>query len=455
MKIQELKTTDASNIKPCELVSNYLIAERNGMTFKKWIAQFEYQNEREIEKAIKEFTYAITADIYMSNKRNATDDPFSFVIYKRFFKLATDISRFDKFANVTAHEIWNGGYRQQQIKQNFDNLMAEPATQTFDEVSCKLQQIYGLTPIEIEKIRFFVAQTKAREKFPNSLRRMLYIWGDTKMTGKTTCANTIAAILNGYTNISNAADFTTTLTNEMQIKSFAVPRISITTCCVMDECFYADMGKTYADFKRFLTSSDGRARLPYGQEFEWHGVPNYIATSNDPLRKFIKDWNDRRYLSVEFRNKPTQDLTFSQIYDLWLDFVKLTEEPDDWKVWADAIFDAAEEMGERTEIANEFIVELQSDYFVEYLESRRTGGANDKITLKVFVDYFARDIGNIEAHKRKNEIEKAVLSVFGDRYSTTNYWRLPALKETLNKLKEQNTRSIDIVDLDDALSFPF
>jgi hypothetical protein len=81
------------------------------------------------------------------------------------------------------------------------------------------------------------------------------------------------------------------------------------------------MGKTYADFKRFMTSSGGRSRLPFGQEFAWEGYPNYVATSNDPLRKFIKDWDDRRYLSIEFKTQPTERLEFDTIYELWRIFI--------------------------------------------------------------------------------------------------------------------------------------
>lgn len=452
MKITDYKAEGGDVQRPCELVTQYLMSEQRGVSFRQWIAGFDFDTAAEIELAVKKFAYTLTGDTYMAQSRLSKDDPFSFIIYRRFLKLATDISRFDKYAAALAREIWNGGYRQKQLKARFETLVNKHvAIDTFAAVCEKIKGIYALTDEDIKKIAFFVEQVKSGCKFPNSLRRMLYIWGDAKMTGKTTVANTLVAILNGEPDIENAHEYATTLTTEMQIRSFAVPRISVARCCVMDECFYADMGKTYADFKRYLTSSNGRARLPYGQEFEWHGQPNYIATSNDPLRKFIKDWNDRRYLSVQFKQKPAKDMTFAEIYDLWLDFVCLSKEPDNWKELADSLFDAAEEVGERTEVAEEFVVELQQSMFADFLRARRSGQANDRITLKVFVDYFAQSIGNVEAHKRKSEIERAVEQVFGKRYSTTNYWLLPRLIETLNNLQQSETAQID--DENDDIDF--
>jgi predicted P-loop ATPase len=228
----------------------------------------------------------------------------------------------------------------------------------------------------------------------------------------------------------------------MQIKSFAVPKISECNAVLMDECFYADMGKTYADFKRFITSSNGRARLPYGQEFEWQGQPNYIATSNDSLRKFIKDWSDRRYLSVEFKHKPSEQLTFNEIKAIWADFVLNSTRTKDWAAWADELAPISEEKGDRTEVTEELEIELQKLQFIEWLLAMQTpskgaNNAQNRVSLKTFVDYFAQGMGTVEAHKRKSEIEAAVLKVYGARYSTTNYWLLSTLQETAQRLKNE------------------
>lgn len=243
----------------------------------------------------------------------------------------------------------------------------------------------------------------------------------------------IVSILNGDMDETNIARYSTTLSNEMQIKNFAVPKISECNVCLMDECFYADMGKTYTDFKRFMTSSNGRARLPFGQEFEWIGQPNYVSTSNDPLKKFIKDWNDRRYLSIHFVDKPRVKMLFEEIKELWSDFIFNSRQVKPFEEWALEIDPISEEQGERDIIANEFETELRKSNMTKRIidipEPANKSGADNKVTMKTFVDWFSESIGSVEAHKRKNEIEAAVIAVYGDRYSTTNYWRLTDLQD--------------------------
>ena len=46
-------------------------------------------------------------------------------------------------------------------------------------------------------------------------------------------------------------------------------------------------------------------------------------------------------------------------------------------------------------------------------------------------------MGVNEAHKRKSEIEAAVIKVFGQRYSTTNYWLLSVLQDRAQQLKNE------------------
>jgi predicted P-loop ATPase len=261
-------------------------------------------------------------------------------------------------------------------------------------------------------------------------------------TGKTTSATMLVSLLNGDTNEANIARYSSTLANEMQVKSFAVPKISECNAVLMDECFFADMGKMYADFKRFITSSNGRARLPYGQEFEWTGQPNYIATSNDSLQKFIKDWSDRRYLSVEFKAKPTERLDFDEIKALWASFVLNSTCDKDWSTWAEELAPVSEEKGDRTEVTEELEIDLRKLAMIERIlalstPSKSPACAQNHVALKTFVDWFSESMGTVEAHKRKAEIEAAVIKVYGARYSTSNYWLLSNLQDTAQKMKNE------------------
>lgn len=444
MKLTKYNTTDGGRENPCELVSAFMLWEREGGTLSSWLEQFDFDTREEIEKAIRLFIRTVTLDDYMRKKHLDEENPYAAAVFTRYSKIMTDANRLDKYPVSLSGEIWHGGFSRKRLESRTAALFGSvtPDASKYAEACERIKRVYSLTDVDVEKIHFFVEQTKAGDKFPNSLRRMLYIWGSTMKTGKTTSATMLVSLLNGDTDESNIARYSSTLANEMQVKSFAVPKISECNAVLMDECFFADMGKMYADFKRFITSSNGRARLPYGQEFEWTGQPNYIATSNDSLQKFIKDWSDRRYLSVEFKAKPTERLSFEEIKALWAAFVLNSQRTKDWSAWADELAPVSEEKGDRTEVADELEIDLRKLDMLERVLAMNTptkspASAQNHVALKTFVDWFSESMGVMEAHKRRAEIEAAVIKVYGERYSTTNYWLLTSLQETAQKLKNE------------------
>lgn len=443
-KLTQYNTTDGGRENPCELVSAFMLWEREGGTLSSWLEQFDFDTREEIEKAIRLFIRTVTLDDYMRKKHLEEENPYAAAVFTRYSKIMTDANRLDKYPVSLSGEIWHGGFSRKRLESRTAALFGSvtPDASKYAEACERIKRVYSLTDVDVEKIHFFVEQTKAGDKFPNSLRRMLYIWGSTMKTGKTTSATMLVSLLNGDTDESNIARYSSTLANEMQVKSFAVPKISECNAVLMDECFFADMGKMYADFKRFITSSNGRARLPYGQEFEWTGQPNYIATSNDSLQKFIKDWSDRRYLSVEFKAKPTERLSFEEIKALWAAFVLNSQRTKDWSTWADELAPVSEEKGDRTEVADELEIDLRKLDMLERVLAMNTptkspASAQNHVALKTFVDWFSESMGVMEAHKRRAEIEAAVIKVYGERYSTTNYWLLTSLQETAQRLKNE------------------
>lgn len=434
-------STVSSTSNPCELVSNFMLWEQDGGTLQSWLEQFEFDSREEIEKAIRLFIRTVTLDDYMRRKHLAEENPYAAAVFTRYSKIMTDANRLDKYPVTLSGEIWHGGFSRKRLEERTAALFTkQPDAAKFKDACERLMRVYSLSEMDIKKLHFFVEQVKAGETFPNSLRRMLYIWGAEMKTGKTTSATMLVSLLNGDTNENNIAHYSSTLAQEMQVKSFAVPKISECNAVLMDECFFADMGKMYADFKRFITSSNGRARLPYGQEFEWTGQPNYVSTSNDSLRKFIKDWSDRRYLSIEFKHKPTEKMTFAQIKSLWADFVLNSTRTKSWSEWADELAPMSEEKGDRTEVTEELEIDLRKLNFIERIlalttPSTSSSNSQNRIALKTFVDWFSESMGVVEAHKRKAEIEAAVLKVYGPRYSTTNYWLLSELQRKAYDMK--------------------
>lgn len=443
-KITKYSTTDGGRTNPCELVSAYLLWEQDGGTLASWLQTFDFDTRDEIERAIRLFIRTVTMDDYMRLKKLDEINPYASAIFTRYNKIMTDANRLDKYPVTLSGEIWHGGFCRKRLEARTAALFNSvvPDQDKFAQACERIKRVYSLTDTDVEKMHFFVEQVKAGDKFPNSLRRMLYIWSAEMKTGKTTSATMLVSLLNGDPDYGNIARYSSTLATEMQVKSFAVPKISECNAVLMDECFFADMGKMYADFKRFMTSSNGRARLPYGQEFEWTGQPNYIATSNDSLRKFIKDWSDRRYLSVEFKSKPTERLDFAEIKQLWADFVLNSTRTKEWSAWADELAPMSEEKGDRTEVTEELEIDLRKLEMLERVlalntPSKSPACAQNHVALKTFVDWFSETMGVMEAHKRKAEIEAAVIKVYGARYSTTNYWLLSALQESAQNMKNE------------------
>lgn len=447
MKINELsKNNDKGNREPSQLVGMLIAAMEQHQSIGDFMQQFDFDSEEEMKVAIADTIAAVYCDEYMRDKNLQAAEPLRYAIYARAKKIMMDANKLKSFPASVAGEAWVR-YSHDRMKQRcldmWGNVEADEAL--FVDTCERIKHIYQLTDTDIDKMRFFVEQVKAGGNFPNSLRRMLYIWGDAKKTGKTTSATMLVSILNGDEDENNISRYSSKLSDEMQIGGFKVPRIAQCNCVLMDECFFADMGKVYSDFKRFLTSSDGRARLPYGQEFVWHGRPNYVSTSNDPLSQFIKDWDDRRYCSIEFKAKPTEKLDFPEIKALWKSFVVNSTPADTWQRWSDRLMETAEEIGSRTVAKNEYEVELRQARFYAYITQMSGGSkwsADNRVTLKKIIAYFSEIDGVAQAAKNRDEIRKAMVSVFGEtavvNKKQSNFWFLDELKEKVEEIRNDN-----------------
>ena len=68
IKISKYDTTDGGTQNPCELVSAFLLWEKDGGTLQSWLEQFEFDSRDEIEKAIRLFIRTVALDEYMRRK---------------------------------------------------------------------------------------------------------------------------------------------------------------------------------------------------------------------------------------------------------------------------------------------------------------------------------------------------------------------------------------------------
>ena len=444
MKITDYNAKNSNSDRPSDLAAAFIAASERGDTMVTFLSQFDFDSREEIERAIVELCRAMCDDKWLGSKQTQTSIPSMRCLLRRFTDIFGKQSQIDKYPAAISGEMWHGNYARMKREKLVSSIFDRERNLTrYNAARERLTACYGLSDIDEKKLHFFVCQVRAGREFPDSLRRMLYIWGKQKKTGKTTMAKALVCVLNGSDDIEGYAYFCTTLQIEMQIKGFSVPKIAECRCAMMDECFFADMSKVYADFKKLITGRDGSARFPYGQEFRWQGLPNYISTSNEPLVNFIKDWNDRRYLSINFESEPRENMTDSEVMELVKEYC--VNAPDiDFHDFADDIFDAADERGEQTERADEFALDLQKEDFLAYINSANYVAGNkfatdNKISCKFFVDYFARQMGN-EAQKRRKEITKAAEDVFGERYMG-RFWLLDDLRKRADELKHMQYES--------------
>ena len=130
----------------------------------------------------------------------------------------------------------------------------------------------------------------------------------------------------------------------------------------------------------------------------------------------------------------------------------------------DNIAASANEIGERQERSDEFEIELKRSEFLDMVISKvcmsdRVSSSDNHVSLKFFVDYFAAQIGATEAQKRREEIERAVLNVYGERYSTQTYWLLSDIKKRAQDLKRAIIYGEDsetlTVESEESIKLPF
>ena len=432
MKITDYNATNSTSDRPSDLAAAFIAANDKGETMVAFLSRFDFDSQDEIRCALIDLCKAICDDKFLGAKQTQAAIPSMKCLLRRFTDIYSKQAQIDKYPQAIAGEMWHGDYartkREKVVSRMFD---CERDLTRYNAAYERLVACYGLSEMDEKKMHFFVCQVRAGREFPDSLRRMLYLWGRTKKTGKTTLAKALVCVLNGSEDMEEYTKFSTDLQTEMQIKTFSVPKIAECRCAMMDECFFADMSKVYADFKKMITERDGSARLPYGQEFQWKGLPNYISTSNEPLVAFIKDWNDRRYLSINFESEPRQTMTDVEVIELVKEYC--VNAPDiDFHEWAAELYKKANEKGEKTERAEEFALEMQKEEFLSYIKNAtyiagNRFAADNRISAKWFVDFFVRSMG-AEAHKRRSEILEAARMVFGDKYND-RFWLLDDLRK--------------------------
>lgn len=192
----------------------------------------------------------------------------------------------------------------------------EQAQEAHFKARAKIAAVYHLKEQEMCCLDYFVRQCLCGLPSP-SLRRAVYIWGDLKMTGKTTFAKALARALNG-----GEAAPESSIGVELQFGQFDRPAALEAVAVVMDEAFVGvNSSRYYSKMKTALTSGVCTVNVKFGEPVTASVSRNYIFTSNNPPSSVIDDGRDRRFNCIEFKSRPER-MTDSEVQEMAAAYVK-------------------------------------------------------------------------------------------------------------------------------------
>lgn len=435
MKIKEINI-NSSGLEECELLN--MCKQLGGVTvdWSKILRGFDFESEAEIIDAVIYIAEVAQVDNFISQKKNRDFDTFADNIYRQVKQKTGRAGELQKFASVVAAECWNNHFAPMELSQKvFERFNVERDSNKFNAAAATLKKVFNLNTVDVDKLKWFAIQCREGAKFPSKQRMMLYLWGELNETGKTTLAEMFAAALNGMNwEEDDTAPLYATLDNELQFERFAIPKVVRYRCCVADEIFFKDMGKSYPKFKTFLTKNGGTYEVKFGGTFNWTGYPNYFATSNYPLTNFIQDMQDRRFLEIKL-SKKSNKIKLSELWSAVLDFCINAERRESWADERERLGYDLITIGTRAVEVAEFEIFLRQPFFVVALrdlpQDLFTTGNSNRITTAKIISILERN--GVKCDKKRFEVERAAMNVFGQKYNERlGFWLLPDMIKTLD-----------------------
>ena len=285
----------------------------------------------------------------------------SFPVLSNFFYYCQRLDRSGKIASEAesiADISWNGVICRRNLAENVAKIFKEkPDKQKYLDAVSKIRKIWGFTEKEVDAIRYYVCQVR-HEKHNPSMNKCIYLWSKSKQTGKTTIARAIVTILNGD-KFDYYGKYESTLSTEMSYNEHDLPLSALYNAVLLDEAMPKDTKKSYGAIKRVLTSSSCNYNPKFRQVINIKCKRFYFFTSNDDIIDFVQDDSERRFFAINIEAKPEQ-LSFDDIYSLWLQFCTNATPEGDWQKWYDS-FDFVDGLATKdcNEIKNEIL--LNSD----------------------------------------------------------------------------------------------
>ena len=338
--------------------------------------------------------------------------------------LGRNIDVMEKWVDGTTNQYWFGVNAVNCITRRFEKLMAvEQTPAAWRNAILGLKDAFHFTDLQIEMLRYFICQTK-EYNCPASLNKALYFWGKGKGTGKTTIAATIVSILNGEKDHFNIRNYKSTLAQELQFQTFVAPMICSCRAVLLDEAMPKDSSKSYDTLKERITADGAKVRFIHKNQVDLAAKANYVFGSNHPLSYFVQDESERRFLEFHIEKK-FKELTYSEIYNLFLHFIQQCKREKDWQVWYDEMAKDTEVKGLESRNINDIRSYFQIPGFKVAVEN---------CGAQVSVGTFYKWVAEFEKNVSKQSILECVIDTFGVEYRPS-LWKRTDILATLAKIK--------------------
>lgn len=339
--------------------------------------------------------------------------------------IGRNVDNLEKWSEGTANQLWFGKYALDCITEKFNELMkCEQTDELYKKSVITLKDAFRFSDLQIEMLKYFVCQSK-EANCPASLNKALYFWSDKKGTGKTTVAATIVSILNGEKSHFNIRQYKSTLPQELGFSDFVAPLICSSRAVLLDEAMPKDSSKSYGSLKDRITSDGAKIRFVYKNQMDVEAKANYVFTSNDPLITFVQDKSERRFLEFEI-SKKYKNLTYKEIYDIFLQFIQQCKRSKEWQQWYDEMSDKTEVKGIESQNVEDFMSYFMTDSFFDEINM----GA-----CQISIGTFYYHVSKFEKVYNKQLVRECVVKLFGEPYRPS-VWRKSDVLAGLNELRE-------------------
>lgn len=429
MKFKDLYIiNETTSVGKCSKLVEDLIKFQDGKSnIYEFVKRFEFDSMQELKDALDDAHYIICTDKCLT-RADAKSDTEQVLLRKRAMNLYTSPNA-DAKIKAKAEELWMSHFEPMRLRAARDKMLNVPRSKSkADECARRIMEVYGFSEADIEKFRYYICQCR-RENSDPLLNRSIYLFSKTKMTGKTTVANTISGVLNGCSTWNEAmrGKWSSSIAQELQFGTFDQPKGCSFYSVVMDEAFSGkNTRKYYGKFKNAITSDKCQVEVKFGSKYDVTCRRNYIFTSNNDVSSVVADSSERRIMVVTMERKP-KSMPYAELYELWKSYVVNVPDEDDVAAWYARTIDDV--VGEDGKVEEDMVSAFLSDDFDVYM-------SNSPRTAVSFPKFFCDYINSRDNSRHAIELIKSTVENLFGRYHDSGgkkYYNISELRATIQQ----------------------